>query len=66
MKLAEMAFEPLGLTFIGRGFDMRLAAPFNRPLGEGMGLVAAECVRHRPTGALVFADKITGVQAGCS
>jgi ferredoxin len=64
VKLAEMAFEPLGLTFIGRGFDMRLAAPFNRPLGEGMTLVAAECVRHCPTGALVFADKITGVQAG--
>ncbi len=59
VKLTEMAFEPLGLSFVGRGFDVRLAAPFNRLLGEGMGLVAAECVRHCPTGALVFADKIT-------
>jgi ferredoxin len=57
IKLAEMAAEPLGLTFIGRGFDMRVAAPFDRPIAEGMSAVAEECVRHCPTGALVWADK---------
>jgi ferredoxin len=56
VKLAEMAAEPLGLTFIGRGFDVRLAAPFDRPIEEGMTAVAEECVRHCPTGALVMAD----------
>ncbi len=60
VKLAEMAAEPLGLAFIGRGFDVRVAAPFDRPIEEGMRKVAEECVRHCPTGALVFADKITG------
>jgi ferredoxin len=59
VKLTEMAAEPLGLTFIGRGFDVRVAAPFDRPIEEGLRRVAEECVRHCPTGALVFADKIT-------
>jgi ferredoxin len=57
VKLAEMATEPLGLTFIGRGFDMRLASPFGCTIEKGLGAVAEECVRHCPTGALVFADK---------
>jgi ferredoxin len=57
VKLTEMAAEPLGLTFIGRGFDVRVAAPFNREIEEGLQKVAAECVEHCPTGALVFADK---------
>jgi ferredoxin len=55
VKLAEMAAEPLGLTFIGRGFDVRVDAPFDRPIAEGMSAVAEECVRHCPTGALVLA-----------
>jgi ferredoxin len=57
VKLAEMAAEPLGLAFVGRGFDVRVAAPFGRPIEEGMRSVAEECVRHCPTGALVFAGK---------
>lgn len=56
VKLAEMAAEPLGLTFVGRGFDVRLAAPFNRTIEEGLQKVAAECVEHCPTGALVFQE----------
>jgi ferredoxin len=59
VKLTEMAAEPLGLTFIGRGFDVRVAAPFDRPIEEGLRRVAEECVRHCPTGALEFAGKIT-------
>jgi len=57
VKLVEMAAEPLGLTFIGRGFDMRLAAPFDRTIQDGLGKVAEECVRNCPTGALAFAEK---------
>jgi NADH dehydrogenase/NADH:ubiquinone oxidoreductase subunit G len=44
----------LGLTFVGRGFDVRLVAPFNRTIEEGLQKVAAECVKHCPTGALVL------------
>ncbi|MBE0540433.1 MAG: FAD-dependent oxidoreductase [Verrucomicrobia bacterium] len=58
VKLAEMAAEPLGLTFIGRGFDVRMAAPFDRSIEEGLQKVAAECVEHCPTGALVFKDRM--------
>jgi ferredoxin len=58
VKLTEMAAEPLGLTFIGRGFDVRVAAPFDHTIEEGMAAVAEECVRHCPTGALVLADKV--------
>lgn len=54
VKLTEMASEPLGLTFIGRGFDVRIAAPFSKTVEEGLQKVGAECVHHCPTGALAF------------
>ncbi len=57
VRLTELAREPLGLTFIGRGFDVRVSAPFNHSIEEGLQKVAAECVEHCPTGALVFGEK---------
>jgi ferredoxin len=54
VKLTELAREPLGLAFIGRGFDVRVAAPLNHTIEEGLQKVAKECVRHCPTGALAF------------
>jgi len=57
VKLCEMAAEPLGLTFVGRGFDVRVAAPFNETIEAGLQKVAAECVEHCPTGALVFGEE---------
>jgi NADPH-dependent glutamate synthase beta subunit-like oxidoreductase len=54
VKLCEQAQEELGLTFVGRGFDVRVAAPFQQPIEAGLRRVAAECVKHCPTGALVF------------
>lgn len=48
--------EPLGLTFIGRGFDMRVGVPFDRPLAEGVTTTAEACVEACPTGAIAFAD----------
>lgn len=60
VKLTEMAREPLGLAFIGRGFDVRVAAPFNRAIEEGLRKTAAECVRHCPTGALSMRAKGQG------
>jgi ferredoxin len=56
VKLTELAREPLGLTFIGRGFDVRIATPFNQAIEAGLQKVAEECVRHCPTGALEFRD----------
>ena len=54
IKLAEQAAEPLGLTFIGRGFDVKIAAPFNKSIEEGLQKTATECVKSCPTGALAF------------
>ena len=56
VKLTEQAAEPLGLTFIGRGFDVRVSAPFSQAIEAGLQKVAAECVAHCPTGALVFQE----------
>jgi NADH dehydrogenase/NADH:ubiquinone oxidoreductase subunit G len=52
VKLTELAAEPLGLAFIGRGFDVRVGVPFDRAIAEGLQKVADECVQHCPTGAL--------------
>jgi ferredoxin len=57
VKLTEMAAAPLGLTFIGRGFDVRVAAPFHREIEEGLQKVAEECVAQCPTGALVLLNE---------
>ncbi|HWQ92011.1 MAG TPA: hypothetical protein VN673_10095, partial [Clostridia bacterium] len=63
VKLTELAREPLGLTFIGRGFDVRVAAPLHHSVQEGLQKCAAECVEHCPTGALVFAENLPGQPA---
>jgi NADPH-dependent glutamate synthase beta subunit-like oxidoreductase len=55
VKLTELAREPLGLTFIGRGFDVRVAAPLNRSIQEGLQEIGRECVENCPTGALSMA-----------
>jgi NADH dehydrogenase/NADH:ubiquinone oxidoreductase subunit G len=58
VKLTELAREPLGLTFIGRGFDVRIGAPLNRTIEDGLQKVAAEAVHHCPTGALCFEENV--------
>jgi ferredoxin len=59
VKLSELAREPLGLTFIGRGFEARVAAPFGRTIEEGLKKTARECVEHCPTGALAFEEEVS-------
>ncbi len=52
LKLTEAAGEPLGLAFVGRGYDGEVAVPFEESLARALTMVAEECVRHCPTGAL--------------
>jgi len=52
VRITNAAREPLGLTFVGRGFDVRVGVPFNQSLEKGLGSVAAACVAACPTGAL--------------
>lgn len=56
--------EELGLTFIGRGFDIRIGVPFGSTLQEGIKQSAFFCVEHCPTGALSFKDQEEGVEYG--
>lgn len=52
VRIAAQAGEPLGLTAIGRGFDVAVAAPFNRPISEALLKVARQCAAACPTAAL--------------
>jgi len=54
VQIAAKAGEKLGLTFIGRGFDVRVAVPFERSMAEGLKRCASQCVASCPTGALVL------------
>ncbi len=57
IQIASKAGEKLGLTFISRGFDVRVAVPFGRSIAEGLKHVAGKCVAACPTGALAFKVK---------
>lgn len=54
IQIASEAGESLGLTFIGRGFNVRMAVPFNHSIAEGLQKVSDQCVAACPTGALAF------------
>lgn len=56
IQIVKRAGEKIGLTFINRGFDVRVAVPFGCSLTEAIKNTntAAECVKACPTGALVF------------
>ena len=54
IQIAAAAGEPLGLTFVGRGFDVRVAVPLDRSLADALTKVAAECVAACPTAALAW------------
>jgi len=49
--------ESLGLTYIGRGFDVRVSAPFNETIAEALKKTAAACVNACPTGAMAFKNQ---------
>ncbi|NQT02464.1 MAG: (2Fe-2S)-binding protein [Planctomycetes bacterium] len=54
IQTAARAGEKLGLTFVGRGFDVRVAVPFDRSIAEALKNSAQQCVNACPTGALAF------------
>ncbi len=54
VRITEKAGEKLGLTFVGRGFDVRVAVPFDDSLEAGLTKTAKECVAACPTGALAM------------
>ena len=52
VRITEKYSEDFGLTFIGRGFDVRVGIPFNESLGKGLEKVALEVADACPTGAI--------------
>jgi ferredoxin len=56
IQIAAAAAEELGLSFVGRGFDVRVEVPFGRSMAEGLKRCAAQCVAACPTGALATRD----------
>ena len=59
IEIAAEAGEPLGLTFIGRGFDVRVGVPFDRSMADALGRVARQCVEACPTAALAFRGEVS-------
>ena len=49
--------EGLGLTFIGRGFDVKVGVPFSETLLEALKIAARECAEACPTGALAMKNQ---------
>ena len=56
VALAEESGEPLGLTFIGRGYGVRVGVPFGESLSQGLRVAARKCAEACPTGALVIKE----------
>jgi NADPH-dependent glutamate synthase beta subunit-like oxidoreductase len=56
VKITAEQKEPLGLTFISRGFDVRVAVPFDRSIAEGLKQTAKKCIKACPTGAMAIRD----------
>jgi ferredoxin len=55
IQIAGQAEDALGLSFIGRGFDVRVGVPFHGTMEQALGPVADRCVAACPTGALFYA-----------
>jgi ferredoxin len=54
VQLTAQNKEELGLTFIGRGFDVRIGVPFGESVADALRSTAARCVEACPTAALAF------------
>jgi len=54
VRIAAEAGEDLGLSIVGRGFDVSVAVPFGQPLSEGLREAARRCAEACPTGAIAL------------
>ncbi len=54
VQVAEREGEDLGLTFVGRGFNVRIDVPFHEKMSAGLQRAARKCAEVCPTGAIEF------------
>jgi NADH dehydrogenase/NADH:ubiquinone oxidoreductase subunit G len=57
VEITSRAGERLGLSFVGRGFNVDVDVPFEGTLNEALRATAGACVRACPTGALAWKDE---------
>ncbi len=57
VQITKKAGEKLGLTFIDRGFNVRVGIPFGESLSQGLTRVAGDCITSCPTAALSWRDR---------
>jgi NADH dehydrogenase/NADH:ubiquinone oxidoreductase subunit G len=62
VQIAAEDRDLLGLSFVGRGFDVRVGVPFGGTLEQALGDLAARCIAACPTGALYLAPMQSLVQ----
>ena len=65
VRIAAEAGERLGLSIVGRGFDVTVAVPFDRPLSEGLREAARRCAEACPTGAIALSTARSCDLAAC-
>ena len=58
------ANEALGLTYVGRGFDVRISVPFTESIADALKKTAEACVDACPTGAMAFKDQDERIISG--
>jgi ferredoxin len=54
VQITAAGGEAIGLTYIGRGFDVRIGVPLGHSAAEALSRVAAECVAACPTAAIAW------------
>ena len=57
VQITKKMGEEFGLTFINRGFDVRIEVPFNESLKQGLKQAAEECITACPTAALSWRER---------
>jgi ferredoxin len=57
VQITEKSKEDFGLTFVGRGFNVKVEVPLNQSLKEGLTSVAKKCVAACPTAALAMKNE---------
>jgi len=58
IKVTKMESDALGLSYIGKGFDVEVDVPFNNPGFKIMEKTAELCAEHCPTGALEMVNNV--------
>jgi len=65
VRIAAEAGEELGVSITGRGFDVSVAVPFDRPLSDGLRVAARRAAEACPTGAIALRSQRACDLAGC-